>query len=560
MAIVTPDAEFARWLTEPEGMHLEFKAAQSDFGNDKLVRYCAALANEGGGKLILGVSDKKPRQITGSQAFRSPEQAVQMVTDKLRLRIDFEERSESSRRVLIFHIPPRFPGMPVAVDGAYLMRSGESLVTMTQDQLRRIFDEAGPDFSAEICPRATLEDLDPAAIADFRARWMQKSGTTTLTALNDEQLLRDAELLTPEGITNAAMILFGRRESLGLLRLGHVEVIFEYRSSTGSIPYQQRLEWRQGFFSFYDALWQTINLRNDLQSYQSGLFRYDIPTFDETVIREALLNAISHRDYRNGGSVRILQFPRHIEIISPGGFPNGITTDNILDQSFPRNRRIADALQRCGLIERSGQGMNRMFEETIRQSKPLPDLSGSAGHEVRLTLRGEVQNPAFIQFLEKIGEERLASFTTADFLVLDAIQREVSIPEPLRSHIPRLTELGVVETFGRGRGVQYLLSRKFHAAVGQLGTYTRRRGLDRETNKELLLKHLREQGADGSPLAELCQVQPGLSEKMIQTLLGELRAEGRATLTGKRRWARWSAMPAKAPSMGPRSPSSPLDP
>ena len=554
MAIVTPDAEFAHWLGEPEGIHLEFKKAENDYTFDKLLCYCAALANEGGGKIILGISDKHPRAVTGSQAFKSPERTVHSLTEKLHLRVDCEERHEPAGRVLIFHVPSRFPGMPVGVDGAYWMRSGESLVPMTQDQLRRIFDEVGPDFSAEICPRATLSDLDPAAVADFRARWMQKSGTAALAALSDEQLLRDAELLTPDGITHAAMILFGRRESLGLLRLGHVEVIFEYRSSTGSIPYQQRMEWRQGFFSFYDALWQTINLRNDLQSYQSGLFRYDIPTFAETVIREALLNAISHRDYRLGGSVFVRQFPRHVEIISPGGFPPGITPENILDQSLPRNRRIADALQRCGLIERSGQGMNRIYEETIRHSKPLPDFSSSAAHEVRLTLRGQIQNPAFLRLMEKLSAEEGLDFTTSDFLVLDAIQRDVPVPAGIRDRIPRLVEMGLVETIGRGRGTKVLFSRRFYSEAGQPGAYTRKRGLDHETNKTLLLQHMISRHPPGAPLAELCQVLPGLARRAVQRLLHELRRENRAILEGSRRGSRW--LPATSPS-GTKSPGRP---
>jgi ATP-dependent DNA helicase RecG len=116
---------------------------------------------------------------------------------------------------------------------------------------------------------------------------------------------------------------------------------------------------------------------------------------------EAILNTVCHRDYRLGGSVFVRQFSRRLEVISPGGFPPGITTENILDQQNPRNRRLAEALSKCGMIERAGQGMNIMFERSVMQSKPLPDFTGSAAHEVRLTLHGIVTNAAFIRFLEK---------------------------------------------------------------------------------------------------------------------------------------------------------------
>ena len=142
-------------------------------------------------------------------------------------------------------------------------------------------------------------------------------------------------------------------------------------------PAQQRVELRQGFFSFYDELWNLINLRNDIQHFQSGLFVLDIPTFSERVVREAVLNAVSHRDYQLSGSVFIRQDPRRLVLESPGGFPVGITEHNILDRQLPRNRRIADIFAKCGLVERSGQGMNLMFELSIQESKPTPDFAGT---------------------------------------------------------------------------------------------------------------------------------------------------------------------------------------
>ena len=155
------------------------------------------------------------------------------------------------------------------------------------------------------------------------------------------------------------------------------EVIFEYRSTARPGPANQREEFRQGFFSFYDRVWELVNLRNDMQHFQERFVMHPVPTFSEIAVREALLNAVSHRDYRHPGSVFVRQFPRHIEIVSPGGFPPGITPENILDQQSPRNRRIAETFARCGLVERSGQGADRIVEECVRHGKPLPDYSRS---------------------------------------------------------------------------------------------------------------------------------------------------------------------------------------
>ena len=255
---------------------------------------------------------------------------------------------------------------------------------------------------------------------------------------------------------------------------------------------------------------------------------------------------MAHRDNRLGGSIFVRQFSRRLEIVSPGSFPPGITPENILDQQNPRNRRLAEVLGECGLIERSRQGMNLMVETAVRQSKPLPDFAGSAAHEVRLTLSGTVQDSAFIRFLEQLGEDRLRAFSTHDFLALDALRRDQSLAENLRTRLPGLIEIGAVEVIGRGHGVRYLLSRGLYSALGGKGIYTRKRGLDHETNKELLVKHIRENDADGSPLRDLKQVLPALSAKQVQWLLHHLHDEGRIRLVGQRRWSRWHLAKPKA--------------
>jgi ATP-dependent DNA helicase RecG len=281
----------------------------------------------------------------------------------------------------------------------------------------------------------------------------------------------------------------GTRAALGR-HLAQSEVVYEYRSNEASIPYQQREEHRQGFFLSNERPWELVDLRNEEQQYQDRFFVGSISALNETVVREAILNAVSHRDYRLGGSTFIRQYPRKLEIVSPGGFPVGVTAENILWRQSPRNRRIAETFGRCGLVERSGQGANRMFEESIKESKRKPDFSGTDQYQVALTLWGEVQDPRFLAFLGKIGRETLASFTTHDLLVLDLVHREQAIPPELRDRLPNLRERGIIEMQGRGKGVRYLLSRSYYSFVGRKGTYTRKIGLDKETNKALLLRHI----------------------------------------------------------------------
>ncbi|RLC09160.1 MAG: transcriptional regulator, partial [Deltaproteobacteria bacterium] len=222
--------QLEQWMRAKENEHFEFKEAKNRYDFQKLVKYCVALANEGGGKMILGVTDKVPRKVVGTKAFQNLERTKAGLIERMSLRIDAEEIMHPQGRVVVFHVPSRPIGMAIHYEGRYFMRAGEDLAPMLPDMLKRIFDETGPDYTAEICSKAALNDLDLDAVEDFRNRWIRKSKNENLRRLSSEQLLLDAELLTREGITYAALILFGTKEALGRY-LAQAEVIFEYRSS-----------------------------------------------------------------------------------------------------------------------------------------------------------------------------------------------------------------------------------------------------------------------------------------------------------------------------------------
>jgi ATP-dependent DNA helicase RecG len=535
-------ARLQEWMNGKEGENCEFKAAKQGYHADDLGKYACALANEGGGKIILGVTDKRPRQVCGTRAFDQPERTRKGLCEKMPLGFDFEEIHHPNGRVLVFKIPPRPIGTPIKYSGRYWMREQDSLVEMNEDRLREIFAESGHDFSADVCTGATLADLDQYAIEEFRRRWIEKAKRADNTKLAQRlagfspgQLLHDAEAVIDGRITHAAIILFGTRTSITKY-LPQAEVVFEYRSSDASGPAQDRREFRRGFFGFYNKLWNAINARNDKQSFQDGLYVFQVLTFNRRTVREVILNAASHRDYQLAGSIFIRQYPRRLEIDSPGGFPLGITLDNMLDRQKPRNRRIADIFLKCGLVERSGQGMNLIFEEAVRMGKLVPDFDRTDRYQVGLTLHGTVQNPNFVRFLEKVGQETTATFGTRDWLILDLIAREQKLTAVDQTRLQRMSDLGVIEKAG---GRRYMLSRRYYTFAGQKGTYTRKRGLDHEHNLALLLKHIKDNAELGSPRKDLVQVLPGLSEEQVKALLRTLRSRGDIHREGEKRGARW---------------------
>lgn len=522
-------------LEAKEGEGFQFKEAKHRFDAGEAARCCCALSNCGGGKLVFGITDKRPREVVGSAAFDQPERTRKWLIDKLKIMVDFHLYDHNGKRVLVFEVAERPLGLPVQVDGVAWWYEGDSLIPMPEEIRRKIYGEIGIDFSSQICALACIDDLDIEAVEEFRTKWIEKSGNKRLASLSVEQILRDCAAVVDDGVTYAALVLFGKREALSKY-LPQAEIIFEYRSSAAAGAANQREEFRIGFFSCYNRLWELINLRNDKQHYQEGFFVYDIPTFNERVVREVILNAVSHRNYQLGGSVFIRQYQDQLSVESPGGFPHGISLDNILNRQLPRNRRIAEILSLCGLVERSGQGMNLVYELSIKEAKQLPDFSGTDDNFVSITLNGLIIDKNMLSVINRIGSERLETLSTEDFLVINSLYHEIGLSDSLQPRLKRLTDLGIVEHIGRKK---YILARSLYVAVGRSGVHTRKVGLDRDTNKELLLKHIRKNGNNGTPFKELQQVLPGQSRNQIQVLLRELRDADRIYCKGNTSAAKW---------------------
>jgi ATP-dependent DNA helicase RecG len=534
-------------IKAPESETLEFKEAKSSLDKHTIAKYCAALANELGGFLVLGVTNQPPRSIVGTEAYSDEGKLQELkhyLVEQLHLRIEAHAYQTVQGRVLVFQVPSRPLGVPIPYQKTYWMHSGESLTYMTPDHLRRIFNETGPDFSEELNTKASLNDLDPASIERFRSLWMEKSKNPDLTALSHEQLLHDADLMVNGHITYASLILMGTAKAIGRF-LPQAELIYEYRSNPDQIEYQARREYRQGILSYLDEVWKLIEARNEVQHLHVGLFVWQIATLNERVVREAILNAVCHRDYRLPGSVFVKHSPKTLEVISPGGFMPGITPENILEKQSPRNRRLAEAIYKCGFVERSGQGADLMFRFCLQESKAPPSFRGTDDYEVRLALDGHIQDESFLKYLEKVRQELGYQPTLNDLLIFHNVKQEQKIPDKLRPTLQNLIEKGLIERIGQGRGTKYILSKEYYSFIGEKGTYTRKIGLDRETNKKLLLQHIQSNAEDGCPLSELTQVLPHVSSRTLQRLLGELRDEGEIRMVGERKASRW--LPPSAP-------------
>jgi ATP-dependent DNA helicase RecG len=431
-------------LNATEGEHYQFKEWKHNDDLREAAKICCALANCGGGKFVIGVTDKRPRRVVGTTAFPQPERTRLDLMERLRVAVDFSIYEHENGRVLVFDVASRPIGLPIQADGGAWWYQGNSLILMPEEIRRAIYAESGHDFSGDICPKATIDDLDSGAIETFRNTWVENSGNQRIANLSVEQLLRDCDAINDEGVTYAALILFGKRSAL-VKHLPQAEIIFEYRSKEAAGPAAQREDFLVGFFNSFDRIVELVNLRNDNQHYQNGLFVHPVPTFNERVVREALLNAVSHREYKMSGSIFVRQYQSRIEIENPGGFPWGITVDNILDRHSARNVRIANIFQLCGLVERAGQGMNLMHELAMKEAKPLPDFSGSDEWFVKLTLDGKVFDSRMLAMIKKLDNELLEAMTTDDYLLLATLYQGNVPNDTPQSRFDHLAELGIVK-------------------------------------------------------------------------------------------------------------------
>jgi ATP-dependent DNA helicase RecG len=529
--------EFNKWLEHPEDRDLEFKTAENSFSKDKdLPDYCAAISNEGGGKLILGVTNKG--KVVGTKSFSGTHNTLSNeLLQKIKIRVDVEELKHPEGRVLIFHIPSHPLGQPVKYKGKYKMRAGESLSEMDNATLKKLLNETETDFSSQIITDLSLADMDDQAIDNFKKLWAKKAQRADYLSYSNEKTLRSIGLLSEKGLNYASLILFGKKEKIDELAAGS-EIIFEWRQDLKKIQYDYRKNWREPFFKIYNDVWETINARNIRFPFQEGLFQREIYAFSEKPIREAVLNAVAHRDYTiHNRSIFIKVSPKEFFIESPGGFPYGITIENILHETYWRNRRIAEALEKAGLVERSGQGMDDIFESTIKEGKGLPDLSGSDDFSVRLRIPAQVKDKNFIMFIEKITREKQIILSFNEIYELEKIREHQPVTEI--EYKKKFLDIGIIERVGKTSGAKYILSHKYYAHEGKIGEHTRLRGISRKKCKTLILDHLEK---NKGYLHDLCVTFPELKQMDISNLLQELKREKKIRFVGSSKAGYWELL------------------
>jgi len=376
----TTPAQIDLWrASTSEHQRLEFKEAKTQFDNRKLYEYCVALANEGGGHLLLGVADKPPRAVVGTAAFNNPVAMAEKLFEAVGFRVDIEEVHHPDGRVLVFHIPSRPRGTAYHLDGKYLMRAGEALVAMSEDQLRRIFAEGGPDWLEE----HTKRGLDGAQVVEL----LDTQGFFELLKLPyPTEQAGVLDRLTKERLVDAVEGGYALRR-IGALLLAKKLSDFEElaRKAPRVVVYQgdSKLETKldqvgvKGYAVGFQGLVRFIMGQLPQNEVIEDALRKEVKLVPEVVIRELVANALIHQDLAiTGASIMVEVYASRVEISNPG--EPIVPVARFIDGYQSRNERVADLMRRMRICEEKSSGIDNVVSAAEVFQLPAPDFR--AGH------------------------------------------------------------------------------------------------------------------------------------------------------------------------------------
>jgi predicted HTH transcriptional regulator len=366
-----------------ETQNLEFKEAKTQYDNKKLYRYCVALANEGGGHLLLGIQDKPPRIVIGTQAFRDPVDMAAKLFQVLGFRVDIEEVMHPDGRVLVFVIPGRPRGTAYHYDGAYLMRSGEELVPMSEDQLRRIFAEGQPGWlenvaQANVSAQDVVQLLDTQAFFDLLNLPYPSERKGVIERLVQERLIEQES--QGFSILNIGALLLAKHLSAfpAVSRKAARVIVYDGNSKMNT---KSDITGEKGYAVGFVGLVNYVMGQLPQNEVIEEALRKDVKLLPKVVIRELLANALIHQDLAIGGAAPVVEvFSDRVEISNPGD--PVVPVERFIDGYQSRNERLADIMRRFGICEEKSSGIDRVVESAEFHQLPAPDFLSSFNRTV----------------------------------------------------------------------------------------------------------------------------------------------------------------------------------
>lgn len=537
-----------------ENLVNEFKSDRTCLPDSDIIDAVVAFANTDGGDLYLGVENDG--QITGlHNRHKDITQLAAFIANRTVPPVSVRsEILEFDLPVLRISVPKR-PSVVATSDGKIQRRrlkpngEPENVPMYPYEITARLSSLSLLDYSAQPVPDATYQDLDPVERERLRNIIRSYRGEVALLELNDEELDKALQLVTIQDgsivPTFCGMLLIGRKEALKL-HMPTAEASIQVLVGTD-------IKANESFYlpilAAFEKISDAFSAWNHSEEMEQGLFRITIPDYDPRAFREALVNAFCHRDYSVLGRVLVQINDEGLNISNPGGFIEGIRVDNLLDaEPHGRNPALADAMKRIGLAERTGRGIDRIFEGSLLYGRLLPDYSNSTQTNVKLFIPKGPTDKAFICMVSEEQQRLGRSLPIHLLLVLDAIkqlhrasvqdvsERTHTDESRVRVVLENLVESGLVERLGNGRGRYYIMSSRYSKETNSTVGYVRNRDIDALRYQELVMQLAQaKEEVTRADVVELLHVTPPQAYRILQ----KLKDAGKLSLEGKGAGARY---------------------
>ena len=543
--------DFAEILKIGESINTEFKSWNKVSDMKKRINLAVdeliAFANNKGGTLYFGVEDNS--EVTGCDGNYDLQNIIESIYEKTRpsIFVDTEEIEYNGKKVIALTVAS--DGITHATtDGRCLKRLGKNSKPFYPDEMSNRYSEIqSSDFSGRILSDSTEDDINKLEVYKLKEKLKARNPESTLADMDDIAFLRDLALVKSDSgnikLTVAGLLFVGKEQAINRL-LPQAEVIYLHYSESNLEEYDARLDMKAPIISVIDRLSEKIQDSNRIVNVQVGLFRLEIVDFPEKVFQEALLNALSHRDYQSQGAVYVKHYPDKIVIENPGAFLDGITENNIITHpSVPRNKLIAETLQHLKYVQRTGQGVDIIFREMISSGKPFPEYK-SYNDAVSLTIYSAIDDIDFVKFIANEENGLSRSFSLSELMILRYLKdnRKITMSEAesliqeardqAQNACNNLKRYGLIELSGN----EYMLTAKIYDELKNSVDYTKDKAIQYIKAREMILEYIRDRGFINNELVrELC----GFSQKQARIILQRMRKENLIELSEKGRYAKY---------------------
>ena len=426
--------------------------------------------------------------------------------------------------------------------GEYYKRLGKNSKPYTPMDIKENFSIEN-DYSAQVIENANIDNINMLEVYKLKEKLKIRDKQSTLVYLDDISFLKDLSLIveTNEGLrlTVAGLLFVGKDEAIKKY-LPQAECIYLHYSDENREEYDNRIDLKMPIISVLDRLTEKIQDYNQLINVQVGLFRLEIYDFSERVFQEAILNAYTHRRYDSPGSIYVKHYSDKLVIESPGGFMADITAENIITHpSLPRNKLIAETLQRLRYVQRSGQGIDIMYKEMVSMGKPYPEYT-VYNDAIRLTLFSVLEDVGFVKFITETQDKNMESFSLTELMILRYLFENKNInlsqaksltqrsSSETRQALIKLENLGLIEQSGK----VYMMTPSMYHQVKSDIQYTRDLSITYLKSKDLILEYLStHESINNETIRELCRC----TKKQASSIVNKMRESNLLVMEGKAR-------------------------